>query len=216
MRAVVQAAAFFELADNETLDPDVAVKELESMAFLLRHLLPEDKDELVAFVRREAEGAQNSHYRDFLSGFPEASGLIDPPGRAGRSRTPLPPLAVVLSFVDGINRGDVGRLASLMTTDHELRVFDEPPLEGKQANVAAWRGYFSAFPRYVIHPHTLVADHAEVVVLGHTTGSHLGLPDEQERELTLLWRAVVTGGRLMLWQLIEDSPARRAALRLPL
>lgn len=78
MRAVVQAAAFFELVSDETLDPDIAVKELESIAFLLNHLLPEEKEEFVAFVHREAESARLPEYREFLLAFPEASGLLEP------------------------------------------------------------------------------------------------------------------------------------------
>src|ERR1700751_4901562 len=119
-------------------------------------------------------------------------------------RQPMPPVAAVVSFIDGINRGDVDHLANLMADDHRLQVFDESPLEGRQANIDAWVGYTSSFPEYVIYPHRLLARDAEVVVLGHTTGSHLELPDEQESGLTLLWRAIVTDGRLNLWQLITD------------
>jgi len=61
-------------------------------------------------------------------------------------RTPLPPVASVLSFIDAINQGDVARLAALMTTDHRLRVLDEGPLDGRAANVNAWRSYATAFP----------------------------------------------------------------------
>jgi hypothetical protein len=121
----------------------------------------------------------------------------------------MPPVAAVVSFIDGINRGDVGHLGSLMTEDHRLHVFDEPPLDGKKVNIDGWIAYMTSFPDYVIYPHRLVARGAEVVVLGHTTGSHLQLPDEQESGLTLLWRALVEGGRLNLWQLIEDTPGRR-------
>ncbi len=81
--------------------------------------------------------------------------------------------------------------------------------KGKEANVDAWTRYVSSFPEYVIYPHKVVARNAEVVVLGHTTGSHLDLPDEQESKLTLLWRAIVQDGRLHLWQLIPDTPDRR-------
>jgi hypothetical protein len=125
-------------------------------------------------------------------------------------RQPLPPVAAVVSFIDAINHGDVARLALLMSDDHRLHVFDESPVDGKEANVEAWNGYSSSFPDYVIYPHQVVAREAEVVVLGHTTGSHLDLPDEQESTLTLIWRAVVREGRVHLWQLIEDRPARRA------
>jgi hypothetical protein len=91
-------------------------------------------------------------------------------------------------------------------------VFDESPLDGKEANIDGWRGYTRSFPDYVIYPHQLVERGADVVVLGHTTGSHLDLPDEQESELTLLWRATVQRGRLRLWQLIADTPDRRVEL----
>ena len=76
-------------------------------------------------------------------------------------RTPLPPVAAVIGFIDAINRGD------------------------------------------------------DVLVLGSTTGSHLGLPDHEERQLTVIWRATVRGGQLTLWQIIEDTPAQRALLGLP-
>jgi hypothetical protein len=121
----------------------------------------------------------------------------------------MPPVAAVVSFIDAINRGDIVHLASLMSDDHRLQVFDEAPLDGKEANIVGWRGYTSLFPNYLIYPHQLVARDAEVIVLGHTTGSHLDLPDEQESRLTLLWKAIVRNGRLELWQLIADTPDRR-------
>jgi hypothetical protein len=37
-------------------------------------------------------------------------------------RTPLPPVAAVIGFIDAINHGDVGRLAALMSPDHRLQV----------------------------------------------------------------------------------------------
>jgi ketosteroid isomerase-like protein len=122
----------------------------------------------------------------------------------------MPPVAAVISFIDGINRGDVDHLATLMTDDHRLHVFDESPLQGKEANIEAWSGYASSFPHYVIYPHRVVDRDAEVVVLGHTTGSHLGLSDEEESRTTLLWRALVKDGQLTLWQLIVDTPHSRA------
>jgi hypothetical protein len=60
------------------LDPDLAVKELENLSFLLDHLRPDEKQEFVEFVRREAEAARLPAYRAFLRAFPEASGLLEP------------------------------------------------------------------------------------------------------------------------------------------
>lgn len=53
-----------------------------------------------------------------------------------------------------------------------------------------------------------------VAILRHTTGSHLGLPDDEESKLTLIWIARVQDDRVLSWTLIEDTPERREALDL--
>ncbi len=98
----------------------------------------------------------------------------------------LPPVAAVIGFIDCVNRGDI----------------------------AGWQGYASAFPDYVIYPHRIAEQGTRVAVLGHTTGSHLGLPDDQERAKTLIWLADVTDGALRLWRLLPDSPENRRELGL--
>ena len=50
----------------------------------------------------------------------------------------------------------------------------------------------------------------DVLVLGSTTGSHLGLSDQEERQLKVIWRATVRDGLLTLWQVIEDTTGQRA------
>ena len=131
-------------------------------------------------------------------------------------RTPLPPVAAVIGFVDAINRGDVDRLVALMSPDHRLQVLQEPPVAGREANREAWDGYAAAFPDYVIYPDRIVHRGDDVLVLGSTTGSHLGLPDEQERQLKLIWRATVRDGLLVLWQIMADTPGQRSSLGLDL
>ena len=127
----------------------------------------------------------------------------------------LPPVAAVISFIDRINHGDADGLGALMSMDHELAVFGEQPLRGRAANIEAWRGYASAFPHYVIYPRAIAEPGASrVAVLGHTTGSHLGLSDQEERRLSVIWLAEVQGGRLRCWRLLEDTPGRRSELGL--
>ena len=75
MRAVVEAAAFLELATDDVLDHDIAVKELESMAYLLGQLNESEKRELVAFTEAEADRTVSADYGEFLRQFPEAMGL---------------------------------------------------------------------------------------------------------------------------------------------
>jgi hypothetical protein len=72
----------------------------------------------------------------------------------------------------------------------------------------------TAFPDYVIYPDWIVQRGDEVFVSGGTTGSHLGLSDQEERELKVIWRAIVRDGLLALWQVIEDTPEQRAFLGL--
>ena len=129
-------------------------------------------------------------------------------------RTPLPPVAAVIGFIDAINRGDVDRLVALMSPDHRLQVLREPPLDGREANRAAWHGYVTAFPDYVIYPDHIVHRGDDVLILGSTTGSHLGISDQEESQLKVIWRATVRNGLLTLWQVIEDTPGQRALLGL--
>jgi hypothetical protein len=125
-----------------------------------------------------------------------------------------PPVAAVISFIDRINHGDVEGMSRLMTEDHVLSVFDEPPLVGREANVAGWRGYADAYPDYCIHPHRVAAVNGRVAVQGHTTGSHVGLPEAEERDRTLIWIAEVVHGALRSWTLVEDSAPNRGRLGL--
>ena len=83
------------------------------------------------------------------------------------------------------------------------------PVVGRDANVKAWAGYFRGFPDYVIHPHRLAVRGHQVAILGHTTGSHLGLPDEEESRETLIWVADVAEGRLKVWRLVGDTADNR-------
>lgn len=127
---------------------------------------------------------------------------------------PLPPTALALGFVDCINRGDLDGLVARMSEDHRLEVFDQAPVVGRDENRAAWRGYLESFPRYVIYPHRIAAEGDVVAILGHTTGSHLGLPDVEEEKLLLIWLAYVRDAALARWCLLEDTAANRKRLGL--
>jgi hypothetical protein len=115
----------------------------------------------------------------------------------------------VLSFVDCINRADLDGLGTLMSDDHRLVVLVEPPVVGRDANIDAWRGYFSSFPQYIVYPRHIASDGSRVAVLGATTGSHLGLPDEEELQLGVMSFADVAGGVLSPWQVVDDTPEAR-------
>jgi hypothetical protein len=123
----------------------------------------------------------------------------------------VPAVEVAERFIDCINRGDVEGLAPLMAEDYQLKVFDEPAVIGRELGVEGWRGYAAGFPDYVIHPHRIVERDGVVAVLGHTTGSHLGLPDDEESRLTLVWVADIAGDTVRSWTLVEDTAENRAS-----
>jgi hypothetical protein len=49
-----------------------------------------------------------------------------------------------------------------------------------------------------------------IAILGHTTGSHLGLPDAEESKLTLIWLCHCQSGKVTSWELIEDTSQNRS------
>src|SRR5262245_44341648 len=96
-----------------------------------------------------------------------------------------------------------------MTDDHVLDVEGAAPVVGRDANVEAWHGYAASFPDYVIAPHEITERGGTVAVLGHTTGSHLGLPDEEESTLLVVWVGEVRDGRLAAWRVLDATPEVR-------
>ena len=118
---------------------------------------------------------------------------------------------MAIAFIDCINRGDVDGMGSLMHENHELHISGEPPTVGREANVGAWWGYATSFPSYLILPSRIAAKGATAAVLGTTTGSHLGLPDEEEMKQTLIWLCEIASGKVLRWTLIEDTAGNRQA-----
>lgn len=128
-------------------------------------------------------------------------------------RSPLPPIALAVSFIDAINRQDLEALAHLLSNEHELRVQTQPPVVGREANRDAWRAYFGVCPDYVVYPEEVIEADGVVAILGHTTGSHLRLPDEEERAIGVVWRAETTAdGHITVWEVLDDSTDLRIRL----
>jgi hypothetical protein len=78
MRAVVRAAVFFGMNDEDTVNEDAAMRELESIACMLRELGDEEQREFRLFVKRlsvEESQAGNSEVAAYLSTLCENLGL---------------------------------------------------------------------------------------------------------------------------------------------
>jgi len=81
--AVVESAAFLELSGDGVIDPDSAVRALESISHSLRNASDEEKRALLDYCREhaakpsDARSPEEQKRRDFYREFGEASGLID-------------------------------------------------------------------------------------------------------------------------------------------
>ena len=75
VQVIAQAALFLEFADDATLDPDSAVKQLEDMAYQLQQLPPVDRSEFVRLLNEIADEWPNKEKRECLLGLPEAFGI---------------------------------------------------------------------------------------------------------------------------------------------
>ncbi|MFC4016637.1 hypothetical protein ACFOW4_01560 [Micromonospora sp. GCM10011542] len=74
--SLLDCLAFFELWDDETLHPDIAVQQLEEVADRLGGLEPSGRARLAAAIAARAESIR-PQYREFVEEAPEAFGLLD-------------------------------------------------------------------------------------------------------------------------------------------
>ncbi len=110
-------------------------------------------------------------------------------------------IAVVRQFNDAINGRDIDALAAAMTDTHRFVDTAGSTAEGKDACLAAWRGFFDAYPGYR-NVFEEMADGGDgiVTVRGYSTSTTPELDGPAE------WRAVVRDGRVDLWQVAEPDP----------
>jgi ketosteroid isomerase-like protein len=115
-------------------------------------------------------------------------------------------------FVERINRQDLDGLLMLMTDDHDLHVFGDHDLAGKEAQREGWRGYFDLCPDYMIHIREMYVVGDTAVIVGSTTGSHLDQPRLEEFRDPLIWTAKVRGGLVAKWALHHLTDENREKL----
>ena len=71
-------------------------------------------------------------------------------------------------------------------------------------------------PLPVVYPRRIADNEGTVAILGHTTGSHLGLASDEESRLTLIWLAEIADSAVLSWSLIDDTRANRRRFGLEL
>ena len=110
---------------------------------------------------------------------------------------------VVRAFNEAINGRNLRSLTGLMTASHRFIDSEGATVVGRDACVAAWRGFFEAFADYrnIFEEIEDVGD-GVVVVHGRSECSFAPLDGPAE------WRAVVVDGRVDVWQVSVPAGGR--------
>jgi ketosteroid isomerase-like protein len=125
-------------------------------------------------------------------------------------------LATALKFEQAINSRDIESVCGLLTRDSVFIDSLGNRLEGIDKIRAGWRAYFGMVPDYSISHSEIFAHESQVAIFGSARGtlSHAGaLNKENFWQTPAAWRAVVSNGRIAVWQVFADNEPIRAIMR---
>ena len=115
---------------------------------------------------------------------------------------------VVLDFVDAINKHDLDRMYSLMTSDHVFINSHGKRSEGKESMKHGWKGYFEFFPDYTIEITEITENDSVVGIFGHAHATYMNKRNKENSnywKLPAAWKAVVSDNKIKLWQVFTDT-----------
>jgi len=75
VQVIAQVAVFLEFADETTLHPDAAVKQLEALAFQLQRLTLTERQEFIRMLSEVADEWPTERERQYLLNLPAAIGV---------------------------------------------------------------------------------------------------------------------------------------------
>lgn len=119
----------------------------------------------------------------------------------------LTPANAATQFNIHINAADIRSLASLMSEDHRFIDVAGNTVSGKPACIAAWSGFFRAFPGY---RNTFDSFHEfgnTVLITGYSD-----CPNHPELTGPAIWGATVMADRLTEWRVYQDTVHNRIQL----
>jgi len=114
-------------------------------------------------------------------------------------------LSVAWQFVAAINRHDVEALAAKMTEDHLFIDSLGNETQGRFSMEAGWKSYFGLFPDYEIELSGAAISGDTVLMHGHASGSLANSGGTGRWKLPAAWRAVITDGKVAVWQVFADN-----------
>lgn len=114
----------------------------------------------------------------------------------------------VNKFVDAINTHDVEAIGELMSDDHIFIDSGGGVYTDREQMIKGWPGYYEMFPDYKIEISETFVSGDTVAMIGKAMGTYSSdgtLKPENHWEIPAAWKAVVTGDKIKLWQVIADN-----------
>jgi ketosteroid isomerase-like protein len=110
-------------------------------------------------------------------------------------------------FVSAINQHNVEALSRLMTKDHTFIDSGGGSYSGIEMR-QGWAEYFKMFPDYKIGICEVFVSGETVILIGEASGTYTSdgsLKPENHWEAPAVWKAVVAGGKVKMWQVFADN-----------
>jgi ketosteroid isomerase-like protein len=115
--------------------------------------------------------------------------------------------AIVMEFIRAINEADVDKIYALMTDDHVFVDSQNNKVVGKDSMKQAWVDFYKLFPDYRLEVNEVITKNEVVMVSGFASGTYKNLRHEDKDNSWIVpaaWKAVVTNGKIELWQIFAD------------
>jgi ketosteroid isomerase-like protein len=119
------------------------------------------------------------------------------------------PFDIVADFNDAINSRDPGKLALLISDDHEFTDRAGQRVIGKKDCIAAWESFFRQFPDYRNNFEHMEIHGDVVITFGHSKCS------DERLSGPALWTATIKNNLIQEWRVYADTPESRKLLRVP-
>ncbi len=113
---------------------------------------------------------------------------------------------LILEFLDRINAHDVDGIASFLATDLVFIDAHDHVHRGKQMMREAWAEYFILFPDYKIEVEDVLEQENRLAIFGYASATYKGPAPGLSNfwRLPAAWKAVVSEGKIKLWQVYCD------------
>jgi ketosteroid isomerase-like protein len=125
----------------------------------------------------------------------------------GKERGEMRAKEVANEFVSAINQHNVEAISRLMTEDHTFIDSGGGTYSGAEIR-QSWAEYFKMFPDYKVEISEVFVSGETVVLIGEASGTYTSdgtLKPANHWEGPAVWKAVVAGGKVKLWQVFSDN-----------